>query len=342
VFGAARTGSGHPLPPVLRALAYAAQLLYHAELAQRYGAAAAAAAAEAGGAPAAAGAGVAQGAGGGGSSAQADRDSDGQRSNHTRSSNSGVGGDQRPQQQLLGIAGWQQDPLVAAALAAGAAASPDELQVAQDTVAEVQVGVVRAVLASVCGGVCITHPPAPVPLPVTTHPPTPARPTHHSHTPQELLNQAVKHDVVVVLPCVPAAPPRVDAPQQQRDSWLSLAHAFAALTSAGACPCVVLPVARAGEARTAGGWDRASSGGGSGGGGGGAAGAAVERAPAAPPRPLSLAVFGHSRSDQRLLAVAERLALHAQVRVCAPCGRRDARSIPRALSARGSYTAGAW
>jgi hypothetical protein len=45
-----RTGSGQPLPPVLRCITYAAQLLYHHQLAQRYGdiAAAAAAAAAAG------------------------------------------------------------------------------------------------------------------------------------------------------------------------------------------------------------------------------------------------------------------------------------------------------
>lgn len=39
-----RTGSGQPLPPVLRCITYAAQLLYHHQLAQRYGDIAAAAA----------------------------------------------------------------------------------------------------------------------------------------------------------------------------------------------------------------------------------------------------------------------------------------------------------
>jgi hypothetical protein len=111
---------------------------------------------------------------------------------------------------------------------------------------------------------------------------------------QDLLSKAVKHDVVVVVPCVPAAPPRLDAPQQEAQSWLARAHAFAALTSLGACPCVVLPVAPASTAAR----DAGSASG-----------------------PLSLALFGHSRSDQRLLTVAERLAIGAQVcvsvaRVC--------------------------
>jgi hypothetical protein len=38
-----RTGSGQPLPPVLRCITYAAQLLFHHELSQRYGDVAAAA-----------------------------------------------------------------------------------------------------------------------------------------------------------------------------------------------------------------------------------------------------------------------------------------------------------
>jgi hypothetical protein len=91
-----RTGAGQPLPPVLRALTYAAQLLLHAELHERYGALAAAAAAEA------------------------------------EPGQEGSG--------LVGVHQWQQDPLVAAALAAGAAAQPEELEAAQETAAEVQVG----------------------------------------------------------------------------------------------------------------------------------------------------------------------------------------------------------
>jgi Asp-tRNA(Asn)/Glu-tRNA(Gln) amidotransferase A subunit family amidase len=89
----------------------------------------------------------------------------------------------------------------------------------------------------------------------------------------------VKHDVVVVVPVTSSPPPRIDAPAPLLHSWLSRCHAFAALTALGGVPSVVVPV---GQLPKNGG-------------------------------PLSVALFGHSRSDQRLLTVAERLASQAQV-----------------------------
>jgi Asp-tRNA(Asn)/Glu-tRNA(Gln) amidotransferase A subunit family amidase len=98
----------------------------------------------------------------------------------------------------------------------------------------------------------------------------------------------VKHDVVVVVPVTPSPPPRIDAPAPLLHSWLSRCHAFAALTALGGVPSVVVPV---GQLPKNGG-------------------------------PLSVALFGHSRSDQRLLTVAERLASQAQVcRFCLRGGR---------------------
>jgi Asp-tRNA(Asn)/Glu-tRNA(Gln) amidotransferase A subunit family amidase len=96
---------------------------------------------------------------------------------------------------------------------------------------------------------------------------------------QDLLNTAVKHDVVVVMPCMPAPPPRIDAPPEVLQSWLYRCHAFAALTALGGVPTVVVPL---GQIRQGAG-------------------------------PAAVAVFGHSRSDTRLITVAERLTQTAQV-----------------------------
>lgn len=92
------------------------------------------------------------------------------------------------------------------------------------------------------------------------------------------MKAAVKKDVVVVVPCIPAAPPRLDAPQETQASWLRHCHAFSALTALAGCPSVVLPT-----------------------------GALADGGP------LGLALFSQSRSDQRLLAVAHRLVPHIQV-----------------------------
>ncbi|KAF8065916.1 RBM39 [Scenedesmus sp. PABB004] len=100
---------------------------------------------------------------------------------------------------------------------------------------------------------------------------------------QDILKGAVKKDVVVVVPVVPAAPPRLDAPPAACASWLARCHAFAALTALGGCPAVVLPVGRLPD--------------------GG---------------PLGLALFGQARTDQRLLAVADKLAPHVQAEVVDP------------------------
>lgn len=118
-------------------------------------------------------------------------------------------------------------------------------------------------------------------------PPVLPPPSQHTHTHlgQDTLNTAVRHDVVVVVPSTPAPPPRLDAPAPLLHSWLGRCHAFAALTAYGGVPCVVVPVGQLDSSQ-----------------GGGA--------------PLSVCLFGHSRSDQRLLTVAERLAMHAQVCVC--------------------------
>lgn len=89
----------------------------------------------------------------------------------------------------------------------------------------------------------------------------------------------MKKDVVVVIPCVPGAPPRLDAPAATADSWLAHAHAFACITALGGCPAVVLPV-----------------------------GSLPDGAP------LGLCLFGQSRTDQRLLAVADKLVPHIQAR----------------------------
>lgn len=96
--------------------------------------------------------------------------------------------------------------------------------------------------------------------------------------------------MVVVLPCTPAPPPHVDAPPAVLQSWLARCHAFAALTSLGGVPSAVVPV---GELPNGGG-------------------------------PLAVGLFGHSRSDQRLLTVAKRLASHAQVsQAVRGCGEWD-------------------
>lgn len=97
---------------------------------------------------------------------------------------------------------------------------------------------------------------------------------------QELLHTAVKHDVVVVVPCIPCAPPRIDAPPEVLQSWMSRCHAFAALTALGGVPSVVVPV---GQLPNGGG-------------------------------PLAVALFGHSRGDTRLVVVAQKLAYAAQVK----------------------------
>jgi Asp-tRNA(Asn)/Glu-tRNA(Gln) amidotransferase A subunit family amidase len=89
----------------------------------------------------------------------------------------------------------------------------------------------------------------------------------------------VKHDVVVVLPVTPSPPPRLDAPAAVLQSWLSRCHAFAALTALGGVPSVVVPVGQLPQ-------------------GGG---------------PLTVGLFGHSRSDTRLITVAEKLTHAAQV-----------------------------
>lgn len=89
----------------------------------------------------------------------------------------------------------------------------------------------------------------------------------------------MKHDVVVVLPVTPSPPPRLDAPAPVLQSWLSRCHAFAALTALGGVPSVVVPLGQLPQ-------------------GGG---------------PLAVGLFGHSRSDTRLITVAEKLAHAAQV-----------------------------
>jgi Asp-tRNA(Asn)/Glu-tRNA(Gln) amidotransferase A subunit family amidase len=88
---------------------------------------------------------------------------------------------------------------------------------------------------------------------------------------------AVRKDVVVVVPCTPAAPPRVDAPAAAHQKWLQRCHAFAALPALGGCPSVVVPVSLPGDP------------------------------------PLAVALFGQVRSDLRLLAVAERLTPFVKV-----------------------------
>jgi Asp-tRNA(Asn)/Glu-tRNA(Gln) amidotransferase A subunit family amidase len=95
---------------------------------------------------------------------------------------------------------------------------------------------------------------------------------------QDVLKNAVKKDVVVVTPCVPSAPPRLDAPAAAQQAWLARAHAFAAITALGGCPCVVLPVGSLPDGAR-----------------------------------LGLCMFGQSRTDQRLLAVADKLMPHVQV-----------------------------
>ena len=85
--------------------------------------------------------------------------------------------------------------------------------------------------------------------------------------------------MVVVVPCIPGPPPLLDAPTPALQSWLSRCHAFAALTSLGGVPSAVVPIGHLPN-------------------GGG---------------PLSVALFGHSRSDQRLITVSERLSDYAQV-----------------------------
>lgn len=104
--------------------------------------------------------------------------------------------------------------------------------------------------------------------------------THLRCCVQELLNTAVKHDVVVVVPCMPSPPPRIDAPAEVLQSWLYRCHAFAALTALGGVPSVVVPL---GQIQQGAG-------------------------------PAAVGVFGHSRSDTRLITVAERLTQTAQVR----------------------------
>jgi hypothetical protein len=96
---------------------------------------------------------------------------------------------------------------------------------------------------------------------------------------QELLNTAVKHDVVVVVPCMPSPPPRIDAPEDVHQSWLYRCHAFAALTALGGVPSVVVPL---GQIQQGAG-------------------------------PAAVAAFGHGRSDTRLITVAERLTQTARV-----------------------------
>lgn len=100
------------------------------------------------------------------------------------------------------------------------------------------------------------------------------------------MKSAVKRDVVVVIPCIPAAPPRLDASQDAQQSWLQHCHAFSAITSLAGCPSVVLPT-----------------------------GALLDGAP------LGLAMFGQARTDQRLLAVAHKLTPHIQV--CSSCRAYD-------------------
>jgi Asp-tRNA(Asn)/Glu-tRNA(Gln) amidotransferase A subunit family amidase len=95
---------------------------------------------------------------------------------------------------------------------------------------------------------------------------------------QDVLKGAVKKDVVVVAPCVPSAPPRLYAPAAVQQAWLARAHAFASITALGGCPCVVLPVGKLPDGA-----------------------------------PLGLCMFGQSRTDQRLLAVADKLMPHVQV-----------------------------
>eukprot|EP00879_Flechtneria_rotunda_P029071 GHRR01031333.1.p1 GENE.GHRR01031333.1~~GHRR01031333.1.p1 ORF type:complete len:522 (+),score=163.88 GHRR01031333.1:1128-2693(+) len=101
-----------------------------------------------------------------------------------------------------------------------------------------------------------------------------------AHETQDVLRTAVKKDVVVVMPITPSAPPRLDASSEQMQSWLDRTHAFAALTALGGCPSVVLPVGTLPDGA-----------------------------------PLSLALFGQARTDQRLLAVADRLVPHIQVSI---------------------------
>lgn len=100
------------------------------------------------------------------------------------------------------------------------------------------------------------------------------------------MKSAVKRDVVVVIPCIPAAPPRLDDSQEAQQAWLQHCHAFSAITALARCPTVVLPTG-------------ALSDGG----------------------PLGLAMFGQARTDQRLLAVAHKLMPHVQVcvSVCMSC-----------------------
>ncbi|WIA17272.1 hypothetical protein OEZ85_014143 [Tetradesmus obliquus] len=187
--------SGPQLPPVLRAITRAAQLLYHSDLAQRYLPAVQEAVAAA-------------------ANTAADQPD----------------GDEQQQQQLQQVLG-ELDPMVLDALRSGAAVTQAELKVAQDIAKEVQ----------------------------------------------DVLKGAVKKDVVVVAPCVPSAPPRLDAPAAVQQAWLARAHAFAAITALGGCPCVVLPVGKLPDGA-----------------------------------PLGLCMFGQSRTDQRLLAVADKLMPHVQ------------------------------
>lgn len=92
------------------------------------------------------------------------------------------------------------------------------------------------------------------------------------------MKAAVRRDVVIVVPCIPAAPPRLDCPEDARSAWLQRCHAFSALSTLAGCPSVVLPTGTL------------PNGG-----------------------PLALALFGQTRTDQRLLAVADKLMPHIQV-----------------------------
>ncbi len=90
---------------------------------------------------------------------------------------------------------------------------------------------------------------------------------------QDILRGAVKKDVIVVVPVLPSAAPLFDAPPQRHARFTRRCLQFASIPALGGCPCVTMPAGRLPDGA-----------------------------------PLSVALFGLQRTDQRLLAVADKLA----------------------------------
>lgn len=97
---------------------------------------------------------------------------------------------------------------------------------------------------------------------------------------QEVLKGAVKKDVVVVIPVVPSAAPDLRASPAVHQRFASITQHFSSITALAGCPTLTLPVGQLEDGT-----------------------------------PLSLAMFGPQRTDQRLLAVASKMIPHIQVRV---------------------------